>query len=64
MRYAKPETATDAARLLAAEPGVARVLAGGTDLLVQLKAGLVEPDLIVDIKHIAGLRDITPEAGG
>ena len=64
MRYAKPDTAIEAARLLSQEPGVTRILAGGTDVMVQLKAGLVEPDLIVDIKHISGLRDITPEAGG
>ena len=64
MRYAKPETAAEAAKLLSQEPGVTRILAGGTDVMVQLKAGLVEPDLIVDIKHISGLRDITPEAGG
>lgn len=64
MRYAKPKTAAEAASLLSLEPGVTRILAGGTDVMVQIKAGLVEPDLIVDIKHIAGLRDITPEAGG
>jgi carbon-monoxide dehydrogenase medium subunit len=64
LRYEKPETAADAARLLAAEAGLARILAGGTDLLVQLKSGLVELDLIVDIKNIGGMRSITPEAGG
>jgi carbon-monoxide dehydrogenase medium subunit len=46
------------------EPGVARILAGGTDVMVQLRSGVVEPDLMIDIKHIAGLRDIVPEAGG
>ena len=64
MHYAKPNTATEAARLLAAEPGITRVLAGGTDVMVQLKAGMIEPALIVDIKGIPGLRDITAEAGG
>lgn len=64
MRYVRPQTAADAARLLEDETGVARILAGGTDVLVQLKAGTVEPDLIVDIKGIAGLRSVTPEAGG
>ncbi len=64
MRYEKPQTAADASRLLAAEKGVTRVLAGGTDVMVQLKAGMVEPDLIVDIKHIGGMRDIVAEAGG
>lgn len=64
MRYAKPETAADAAALLHEEQGLARVLAGGTDLLVQLKAGMVAPDLIVDIKNIAGIREIAAESGG
>ena len=64
MRYAKPMTAAEASELLVHERGVTRVLAGGTDVLVQLKAGMVEPDLIVDIKAIPGIRSITPEAGG
>lgn len=64
MQYAKPNTATEAAQLLFAETGVTRVLAGGTDVLVQLKAGMVEPALIVDIKHIPGIREISAEAGG
>lgn len=64
MHYAKPATAAEASRLLAAEAGVTRVLAGGTDVLVQLKAGMVEPALIVDIKGIPGLCDIVAEAGG
>jgi len=64
MRYAAPETAREAARLLAESTGTARVLAGGTDLLVQMKLDLIEPDLVIDIKGIAGLGDITPENGG
>ena len=64
MNYAKPKTAAEAARLLKAETGVTRVLAGGTDVLVQLKAGMIEPALIVDIKGIPGIRAITAEAGG
>lgn len=64
MRYVAAKTEKEAAGLLAAEPGVARVLAGGTDVLVQLKSGMVEPDLIVDIKKIPGVGDITAEKGG
>ena len=64
MRYAKPDTMAAAATLLAGEPGLARVLAGGTDLLVQMKAGMLEPDLVVDIKHLPGICDIVAEAGG
>lgn len=64
MRYQTPQSAADAAKLLKDEPGLARVLAGGTDLLVQIKGGMIEPDLIVDIKHIPGTRQILAEAGG
>ncbi len=64
MQYARPETAAEAAGLLAAAGGTTRVLAGGTDVLVQLKSGMVEPELIVDIKRIPGVRDITKEDGG
>lgn len=64
MRYAKPATAAEAAALLAGAPGKARVLAGGTDLLVQMKSGMVEPELIVDIKAIAETQEIAAEAGG
>ncbi|MFK5998219.1 MAG: xanthine dehydrogenase family protein subunit M [Rhodobacterales bacterium] len=64
MRYEKPKTTAEAVAMLQDEAGVARVLAGGTDLLVQLKAGMLEPDLIVDIKGIDGISDIVPEDGG
>jgi carbon-monoxide dehydrogenase medium subunit len=64
MRYEKPATAQEAANLLANEPGLARVLSGGTDVLVQLKAGMIEPDLIVDIKNLDRIRDITAEDAG
>jgi aerobic carbon-monoxide dehydrogenase medium subunit len=40
------------------------VLAGGTDLLVRLRSGFIEPDLIVDVKGIDRLNSITPENGG
>lgn len=64
MRYARPTSAAEASALLAGEAGVTRVLAGGTDVLVQMKAGMVEPDLVVDIKAIPGIREIVAEAGG
>ena len=64
MRYEAPETLDAAVALLAGEAGVARPLAGGTDLLVQLRFGMVEPDLIVDVKRIPELRRITAEGGG
>ena len=64
MRYEAPETLERAAALLAAANGDARVLAGGTDLLVQMRTEIVEPELIVDIKRIAETRAVTEERGG
>ena len=58
MRYEKPTSAKKAADLLAQEKGAAFLLAGGTDLLVKLKMGMVEPDLVIDIKHIANANEI------
>jgi carbon-monoxide dehydrogenase medium subunit len=64
MRYEAPASIDKAVTLLAAESGLARVLAGGTDLLVQFRSGFVEPDLVVDIKRIAAMRRIASENGG
>jgi len=64
MRYEAPETVEAAVGLLAGAAGDARVLAGGTDLLVQLKTDMIAPALVVDIKKIAETRRITEEAGG
>ena len=64
MRFEAPETLDAAVTLLRGETGLARPLAGGTDLLVQLRAGTVEPDLVVDLKRIPEMRQITAENGG
>lgn len=64
MRYIQPNTAKEAASALAKEKGKAFVLAGGTDLLVKMKAGMLEPDLIVDIKGIKGIKEIKKAASG
>ena len=58
MRYHIAESFEDAARLAAAGGGVTRFLAGGTDVLVQMRAGMVTPDDLIDLKHIPGARDI------
>jgi CO/xanthine dehydrogenase FAD-binding subunit len=63
MRYEAPDTVERATALLAASDD-ARVLAGGTDLLVQMRADIVDPGLIVDIKKIAETRAIAEDRGG
>ena len=64
MRYEAPSALDQAIALLANATGEARVLAGGTDLLVQMKTDVIEPALLVDVKGIAELRQIKEEGGG
>ncbi|NNF16771.1 MAG: xanthine dehydrogenase family protein subunit M [Gammaproteobacteria bacterium] len=64
MRYEAPKSMKEAVGLMAKAKGNARVLAGGTDLLVQMKSGMVEPDLIVDIKHIPATQEISKNGKG
>ena len=63
LAYAAPSTVEDAVRALAGASGSAKVLSGGTDLLVQLRSGRVKPALIVDTKKIPGISGIREENG-
>jgi carbon-monoxide dehydrogenase medium subunit len=64
MRYEAPTTTKEAVALLAKAKGRAFVLAGGTDLLVRMKSGAIEPDLVVDIKRIPATQTIKKSATG
>ncbi len=52
LRYVAPRTLDEAIGAFAAAGSAARIMAGGTDLLVQMRSGMVRPGLIVDIKGI------------
>jgi carbon-monoxide dehydrogenase medium subunit len=64
MQYEAPETTKAAVGLLAKAKGSAYVLAGGSDLLVRMKGGFIEPDLVVDIKRIKAMREVKKTATG
>ena len=64
MRYEAPVSVEAASTLLSEAQGQSFVLAGGTDLLVRMKGGFVEPDLIVDIKRINALQRDQETADG
>lgn len=53
--YSAPRTLAETASLLAGSGGKARLLAGGTDLLVQLREGRRQADLVIDVKHVPEL---------
>ena len=63
LRYEAPGTLEAAVALLASEKGEARVMAGGTDVLVLLHGDIIDPDLLVDIKNLPELNGITQENG-
>lgn len=65
VHYVAPKTLDEAVRAFAAAAGAGRILAGGTDLLVQMRNGIVSPGTIVDIKKIGELTTIeeTKEGG-
>jgi len=64
LAYTAPTTVEDAVRALAGASGIAKILSGGTDLLVQLRSGRAKPDLIVDIKKIPGISGVRERDGG
>ncbi|MFC3614459.1 FAD binding domain-containing protein [Lutimaribacter marinistellae] len=64
MQYHSPATFGEAAELAAGAQGVTRFLAGGTDVLVQLRADIVTPDTLIDVKKIAGTHEITRNGDG
>ena len=63
MRYIRAKNSQHAVSLMAGAVNP-ELFAGGTDVLVKMKLGGTPPDLLIDLKHIAGMREIRPEAGG
>lgn len=64
MNYQAPTTVEGAVSLLSEASGTTRILAGGTDVIVQLNAEHIEPDLVLDIKRIDEVCKISAEQGG
>ena len=64
VQYLKPKTIDEAVSLYKESDGEAKILAGGTDLLVQIRSGMARPSKIIDIKNITDLQQITDNGEG
>ncbi|MGZ6312279.1 MAG: FAD binding domain-containing protein [Candidatus Limnocylindrales bacterium] len=62
--YARPSTLTEACALLERHGPEARILAGGTDLIIRLRDGTLQPGVVVDLKRIPVLRPAIREGDG
>ncbi len=56
--YVRASTPDEVVRLLEQHGEDARLLMGGTDLFVRMRNGLIRPQIVVDVKHLPGMRDI------
>jgi len=56
--YIRAGALDEAPRLLEEHGEAARLLMGGTDLFVRMRDGFVHPQIVVDVKHLPGMRDI------
>ena len=63
LQYSEPSTLKEAFSILAKVEG-AKILAGGTDVIVSMREGKIAPAHIVNIKRISGLDKIGPSTGG
>jgi xanthine dehydrogenase YagS FAD-binding subunit len=63
-KIAQPKTIEELAALLTETKEKAVLMAGGTDLIDELKSGVAAPDIVVDIQGIAGLAGIARDRDG
>lgn len=62
--YIRPKNLKETIRILSETDKTRKVLAGGTDLLVQMRKGLIQPAMLVDIKSIPQFSRISISAKG
>lgn len=62
--YLAPSSVEESLKMLAEYSGRAKVIAGGTDLIVNIRAETVTPEVLVDIERLEELRFIRVDQGG
>lgn len=61
--YYTPRTLDETLQVLADHRDKARLVAGGTDLIVEIERGLRSPEVVIDISRLPGLDQITVDEG-
>jgi carbon-monoxide dehydrogenase medium subunit len=61
--YLQPETLKEAYRLMEKSKGRAKYVAGGTDLIVNIKKGVIQPDALISLKRIKSLTGTSHNRG-
>ena len=56
--YVRASTPEEVVRFLKEHGEAVRLLMGGTDLFVRMRDGVIHPQIVVDVKHIPGMRDV------
>ncbi|MGE5141358.1 MAG: FAD binding domain-containing protein [Rudaea sp.] len=56
--YVAPDSPQEVTRLLLKRKGAARLFMGGTDVFVRMRDGVLCPEVLIDVKHLPGIREI------
>jgi carbon-monoxide dehydrogenase medium subunit len=62
--YLAPSTPAEVVQLLASHPGEAKVISGGQSLLPTMAFRLAQPSLLIDLRNLEGLNQITIDKSG
>jgi len=61
--YLEPQSIEEALSLLSQYPGKSKIIAGGTDVMLQIRNRAINPEYVIDITRISGLDRITFDDG-
>ncbi len=56
--YVQPATPQEVTKLLLKSDGNARLFMGGTDVFVRMRDGFITPKMLIDVKHLPGMREV------